>query len=780
MEDSPLFVLSDDVEFIPVSSIDHKTKSHFQYEEDDVIITHFNTRKSSKVIDSYSAELLKEFKSPKSWAEVIFQFAHAYAKDPQEVAEEAFQLLADMHRNGFLIPYKPLIKTGAASIFQINDQFKQYTIREKKRILDDTEVYFGQDNNGKNYVIKFIKKLDPDEIPNEVRILKILDGRINLPLIDEGRYLDSHYMITEWFESLLCKEEADRYRNYYSRDNVVKALDLCIDILLAYHHLHKQGILHGDVNDENILVSPSGMVKIIDYNMAVTGEQKMEVREGVCYYYEPELARTRLTKAEDHPCTAKGEQYAIATILYFILAGRHYINFSVEKEKLYQQILDEEPIPFLSCDLNLPRELDNVLATALEKDPLNRFASLDDFAAALIKIRNDIFSDDKYFVTGKSHSEDRFLQFITDTYGWQSALLKKGFFLPPTCSVNFGAAGIAYMFYRMACIREEAHLLDLADVWVNRAEIYKSDFARAFYADEIEINETTVGKNSLYHGPAGIHLVQCLVSSCRGDHASIYHSVNQYVSESKKKCGKLDVTLGQAGLLGGFAILYKDLKALKQFDLNPIILSANRIMNDLWSTLDQYPGLAKKNEVNYFGIAHGWAGILYATLYWCSVAGQDLPEQFMNRVEQIYNCRIENKSVIYWPVTTTEVRPWTGWCNGSAGHIFLWSLLYRHFKEEKYLNIAERTMQHVLQDARSKIYNLCCGTSGQAYSLLCLYNLTGEKKYLEHSMSLKQRILDNLSYPSERINSLYKSMPGAAVLFCELERPELARMPLFE
>src|SRR5436189_35696 len=126
MENSLLFVLPDDVEFIPVSSMDHRTKSHFQYDDDDVVITHFNTRKSSKIIDKDSADLLKEFKSPKSWAEGIFHFAHNHDRDPQEVAEEAYQLLVDMKQDGFLAPYKPGVKTGIASLFQINDAFKGY------------------------------------------------------------------------------------------------------------------------------------------------------------------------------------------------------------------------------------------------------------------------------------------------------------------------------------------------------------------------------------------------------------------------------------------------------------------------------------------------------------------------------------------------------------------------------------------------------------------------------------------------------------------------------
>lgn len=780
MQDTLRFVLPDDIEFIPVSSLDHKTKSQFQYGENDVVVTHFHTRKSSKIIDTLSADLLKEFKTPKSWAEVIFQFAQVNGKDPQQVAEDAYTLLVDMNRDGFLIPYKEKVQAKTKSLLEINDLFKGYTISDKKRLLDDTEVYFGRDANGKNYVLKFIKNLPEDEIPNEVRILKLLDGRVNPELIEEGRYRDAHYMVTEWFESALCKEEADKYRNYFIRDNVIKLLDLCINILIAYRHLHKQGIIHGDINDENILISPSGSVRIVDYNMAITIGQKQEVREGVCYYYEPELAYSRLKETEDVPSTKKGEQYAIAAILYYMLAGRHYIDFSIEKEKLYQQVLENIPVSLAVYDFNLPKELDTVFATALAKDPANRFASLDDFAAALLQIRQDVLSGNQFFTHNKSHSEEKFLRFITDTYGWESEFLKKGFSLAPTRSVNFGASGISYMFYRMACVREDARLLDLADVWSNRAASYPSAFDRSFYSDEIEINESSVGRNSIYHGPAGIHLVECLLNSCRGDHLSLHHSLNQYIQAVKEPCEFIDIALGKAGLLMGFAILYKDLTAIRNFDFKEIVLSANTIVNELWNELDQYPDIKMANKVDYFGMAHGWAGLLYATLYWCSATGQALPKLFMDRVEQLQRCGIENNTMISWPVTVTETRPWMGWCNGSAGHIFLWSLLYRHFKDEKYLDIADRAAQHMLHDTDTGIYNLCCGMAGQAYALLSLYNVTGEKKYLQNTIELKQRILNTISIPSDRVNSLYKSIPGAAVLFCELEKPSLARMPLFE
>jgi serine/threonine-protein kinase len=261
---------------------------------------------------------------------------------------------------------------------------------------------------------------------------------------------------------------------------------------------------------------------------------------------------------------------------------------------------------------------------------------------------------------------------------------------------------------------------------------------------------------------------------------SLYLSIDRYITASKDPTDKIDLALGKSGLLIGFAILQKDIRAIKNFDGNILVPAANRIMNELWISLDQYAAIDEKNEIDYFGIAHGWAGILYATLSWCLTSGQPLPEQFLRRVGQLHSSMLENEFMSWWPLTVDDARPWTGWCNGSAGHTFLWTLLYRYFKEEKYLDIAKSTAQHLLQDTRAKIYNLCCGMSGHAYALLCLYNLTQEKKYIGHVMNLKNRILDNLSFPSERINSLYKSMPGAAVFLCELERPELARMPLFE
>jgi eukaryotic-like serine/threonine-protein kinase len=200
----------------------------------------------------------------------------------------------------------------------------------------------------------------------------------------------------------------------------------------------------------------------------------------------------------------------------------------------------------------------------------------------------------------------------------------------------------------------------------------------------------------------------------------------------------------------------------------------------LWKRLDECPDLNQHNVVDYFGIAHGWAGLLYATLLWSDTSKRNLPVNFMKRVEELQHSAILNDDSLRWTVSGSDKSFLTGWCNGSAGHIFLWSLLYQHFKVEKYLRIAMQAANHIILHAENNISNLCCGYAGEAYSFLNLYYLTKEKKYLDEAKKCEQKIMNQISLPPLRSNSLYKGDIGLAVLLSETGKPEFAQMPLFE
>jgi eukaryotic-like serine/threonine-protein kinase len=785
MGNPALFVLANDISFIPVHTIHAKAKSSFDHEENDMVITHMHTRKSSKVLDQESAALLKAFEKPQTWAEAIFRFSVTNKKDPQQLAEQALELLMEMQEEGFLIPYNEGDTKATEALLHINDRFRQYIIKEKLQFFDDSEVYLVEDGERNKYVLKLLKNDKNKKVSfmfrNEINILKKLDGRASPMLKEEGTEERFSYLIIEWIDGVASDSKAARFRNLSIRNNVISMLDMCIAILRAYDHLHKQGILHADIHPKNILISENGICKIIDFGVSVSPEnnKRME-RGGVGFYFEPEYAQAILNKTKLPASTEKAEQYSIAALLYYLISGHYYVDFSIEREKLFQQILYDNPISFSESDLNLPAELDTIFSVALSKDPVKRFASITDFANAIIEVRNSIYSSADFFIAGKENASDQFIHFMIAKFGWDSLFVRKGLSLSPNCSVNYGSAGIAYMYYRLACLREESPLLDLADVWANHAAGYVADYDRGFYSAEMELTEKSIGSRSVSHSPTGVHLVQALISQCRGDAHAVSIAIQHFLAAAKKPCDQVDVALGKSGLLIGCSILLNELSTTSGSHFTSIKMFANSIMDELWNELDKCADITQPNALNYFGVAHGWGGLLYATLLWCRSSAEHLPANFLKRVGELQSLSFTNKETARWPLSNTDKNSWTGWCNGSAGHVFLWSLLYRHFNEEKYISIAMRTANHIMISPDNNLNNLCCGMAGEAYAFLNLYNLTNEKKYLHQSQNARQKIMNQIELPPLRSNSLYKGDIGLAVLFCEMEKPAFARMPFFE
>ena len=92
----------------------------------------------------------------------------------------------------------------------------------------------------------------------------------------------------------------------------------------------------------------------------------------------------------------------------------------------------------------------------------------------------------------------------------------------------------------------------------------------------------------------------------------------------------------------------------------------------------------------------------------------------------------------------------SGWCNGSAGFVFLWTLAHKMLGKAEYGVLAEQAGLDAWE-SDGQIGNLCCGYGGQAYALLNLYKHTGDQRWLDddadaargtvHSGDACQRVL---------------------------------------
>jgi len=97
-------VLPQDVTLIPVTDLPESTRAQLQAEPGDVAVSRPHQRASSKVITADTAELLREFASPKTVARAVLDFSTAHGLDPRATLEAAFPILRELINDRMLVP----------------------------------------------------------------------------------------------------------------------------------------------------------------------------------------------------------------------------------------------------------------------------------------------------------------------------------------------------------------------------------------------------------------------------------------------------------------------------------------------------------------------------------------------------------------------------------------------------------------------------------------------------------------------------------------------------
>jgi eukaryotic-like serine/threonine-protein kinase len=165
---------------------------------------------------------------------------------------------------------------------------------------------------------------------------------------------------------------------------LASVLDVSVQLASALCAAHAVGIVHRDLKPENIMLTPDGLVKVLDFGIArregAPGDDGTTI--GTLGYMSPE-------QAKGDPAGPASDQFAFGAILYEMLTGRHAFQRESRSETL-RAIVDAEPPPVQSLAPRVPVSLRQIVARCLSKSPDARYAGTRDLERALRQVRDEV------------------------------------------------------------------------------------------------------------------------------------------------------------------------------------------------------------------------------------------------------------------------------------------------------------------------------------------------------------------------------------------------------
>lgn len=248
--------------------------------------------------------------------------------------------------NSTISRYRVTCKIGSGGMGEV---YLAHDMRLNRRVA--LKVLPAEVVNNRNRLQRFEQEAQAASALNHPNIITIHEIAV------EG---DTHFIATEFIEG-----ETLRRRLQTSRVSIDETLNITIQIAAALDAAHRSGIVHRDIKPENIMVREDGLVKVLDFGLAKSTENKLADVDteaatraqvttqagmilGTAAYMSPEQARGKTVDA-------RSDIWSSGVVLYEMLTGhlpflgRFFAGGKITEEELkksihyYQQAIEKDP-----------------------------------------------------------------------------------------------------------------------------------------------------------------------------------------------------------------------------------------------------------------------------------------------------------------------------------------------------------------------------------------------------------------------------------------------------
>jgi len=248
-----------------------------------------------------------------------------------------------------------------------------------------SDVYRAHDEaNAREVTLKFPHDEimgDPatyERFSREIKIGQLLEHPNIQRLYSVGKQGRLPYLVLEFVPGASLRSALkDKDERFGSLD---EALSLGIQIGRALAYAHEKGVFHRDMKPENVIVTPDGIAKVMDFGIAfVQGARRvtwgsLSGQVGTPDYMAPEQIKGQRGDA-------RTDVYALGTMIYEMIAGRLPYEGDNALAVMSQHV--SAPAPLLSTFCSVPPEIDEIVLKSLRRDASKRWNTMAEFVSAL-------------------------------------------------------------------------------------------------------------------------------------------------------------------------------------------------------------------------------------------------------------------------------------------------------------------------------------------------------------------------------------------------------------